>query len=244
MNREEKDPSLNSEVFSYFCDESCHLEHDGKSAMVLGAVWMPSSDVRRVAEEIRAIKAAHGIRAGFEAKWTAVSPAKYDFYAALISYFFDTSALSFRALVIRNKAKLEFAVGDSHEVWYYKMYYQLLHVVAAPPRHSRIYIDIKDTRGGPKVSKLHAIIANANYDFDHEYVERIQIVRSHEVEALQLTDLLIGAVGANERGGVQSQAKRDLIELIEERSGVSLKLDTAPDKPKFNLFHWYPRRAR
>jgi hypothetical protein len=232
------------EVFSYFCDESCHLEHDGKSAMVLGTVWMPTGDVRRVAEEIRAIKAAHGIRARFEAKWTAVSPAKYGFYAALINYFFDTPALSFRGLVIRDKAKLEFPVGDSHESWYYKMYYQLLHVVAAPPRHSRIYLDIKDTRGGPKVSKLHAIIASANYDFAHEYVERIQIVRSHEVEALQLTDLLVGAVGADERGGVQSQAKHDLIELIARRSGAPLALDTEPDKPKFNLFHWHPRRAR
>ena len=47
---------------------------------------------------------------------------------------------------------------------------------------------------------LHEIICNNMYDFRHEIVERMQLVRSHEVELLQLADLLIGAVAYANRG--------------------------------------------
>jgi len=30
-----------SQVFNVYCDESCHLENDHQTAMVLGAVWCP-----------------------------------------------------------------------------------------------------------------------------------------------------------------------------------------------------------
>jgi hypothetical protein len=30
-----------SQVLNVYCDESCHLENDHQTAMVLGAVWCP-----------------------------------------------------------------------------------------------------------------------------------------------------------------------------------------------------------
>ena len=49
-----------SEVFNIFCDESCHLENDGQSVMVLGATWCPLEKTREIAVRLREIKQHHG----------------------------------------------------------------------------------------------------------------------------------------------------------------------------------------
>lgn len=33
-------------LYNVYCDETCHLEHDGINAMVLGAVWCPQSKLK------------------------------------------------------------------------------------------------------------------------------------------------------------------------------------------------------
>ena len=53
-----------------YCDESCHLEHDEIPVMAWGAVTCELHEVHALAETIRAIKTAHGLKSGFEAKWT------------------------------------------------------------------------------------------------------------------------------------------------------------------------------
>jgi len=75
-------------VYNIYCDESCHLEHDRQEVMVLGAVWCPLQDTRKIAEDVRQIKKQHGLSSRFEVKWTKVSPAKVDFYLDLVDYFF------------------------------------------------------------------------------------------------------------------------------------------------------------
>jgi len=62
-----------SQVFNIYCDESCHLENDGISSMVLGAIWSPAN--RRVTLDtgLRQLKSAHGLPVNFEIKWTKVS---------------------------------------------------------------------------------------------------------------------------------------------------------------------------
>ena len=208
-------------------------------AMGLGALWIPTARVRQASEDIRAIKAEHGIRQNFEAKWTQVSPAQLGFYEALLDYFFDHKEIRFRAVIAKDKANVQYVEErGGHDGWYYRMYYLLLRSITAPPRHARIYLDIKDTRGGPKAAKLLDVLANTNYDFDHEYLERIQIVRSHEVELLQLTDLLIGAITAQARGTTTSPAKQALIKLIETRLDRKLGYSTSPDALEFNVFYW------
>ena len=40
--------------YNFYCDESCHLEHDNSNVMVLGAVWCPKDkrhEIRRQKEE-------------------------------------------------------------------------------------------------------------------------------------------------------------------------------------------------
>jgi hypothetical protein len=228
-----------NEIVNVYCDESCHLEHDHQSAMVLGAVWCPRAAVPAASGGIRAIKRKHGLDAAFEIKWTKVSPAKAEFYREVVDYFFDCDDLHFRALVVPDKSVLNHdAHGQTHDDWYYKMYFDMLKVIIDPRLRYHIYLDIKDTRGRTKVRKLHDVLANAHYDFLRNIIERIQTVRSHEVELLQVADLLIGAVSYANRGLSGSRAKERLVERVRERSGYCLTLTTLLREEKVNLFRW------
>lgn len=221
-----------------YCDESGHLPNDGQPVMVLGAVTCPLEKTREIAIRVREIREKHSIPAAFEIKWTNVSPAKVDYYQDLVDYFFDDDDLKFRA-VIAPKANLDHArFGQSHDDWYYKMMFQLITRLLSPGEVFRIYLDKKDTRGGVKARKLHDVLANSRYDFDHRMVERVQIVESHAVEQLQLADLLLGAVSYVNRGLETSSAKTGLVRRIQQRSGYDLTRTTLLREQKFNLFHW------
>ncbi|HCF96046.1 MAG TPA: hypothetical protein DEW46_13385 [Verrucomicrobia bacterium] len=50
-----------NQQLNIYCDESCHLEHDGKNVMVLGAVWCPSDHVRNAHLSLRNLKRTHGL---------------------------------------------------------------------------------------------------------------------------------------------------------------------------------------
>lgn len=229
-----------SQIYNVYCDESCHLENDHQPAMVLGAVWCPLEKTREIYKRLRDIKARHGMKPKFEIKWAKVSPAKTEFYLDAIDYFFSERNLHFRALIVPDKSKLQHESFDqTHDDWYYKMYFDMLKVILSPKARYRIYLDIKDTRSATKITKLHNVLSNNLYDFSRNIIERVQTVRSHEVEILQLTDLLIGAISYINRGLLTSIAKQALVKRIQERSHYSLTRTTLLRENKFNLFRWH-----
>ncbi len=236
-----------SEIFNIYCDESCHLENDRLPIMVLGAVWCPLEKTREIAVRIREIKVQHGLPPNFEIKWVKVSPAKLDFYLAVMDYFFDDDDLHFRGL-IADKTKLDHKeYHQTHDDWYYKMYFDMLKVILFPNSRYRIYIDIKDTQSKSKVEnlqKLHEVLSNNMYDFRREVIERVQAVHSHEVEQLQLADLLIGTVAYANRNLQTSQAKLELVKRMRERSRYRLTNKTLYWEDKVNLFLWQPNWGR
>jgi hypothetical protein len=228
-----------SDLYNVYCDESCHLENDHQKVMVLGAVWCPISKRREIADRIRDIKIKHSLSAYHEVKWTNVSPAKIDFYQDLIDFFFDDDDLHFRALVIPDKSKINHAAfGQDHDLWYYKMYFNMLKTIFCPHDRYRVYIDIKDTLGGEKIRKLHDVLCNNLYDFSKNIVESVKLVDSQEIQQMQLADLLIGAVMYANRGEFNSEAKKLLVDRIKQRSRYSLIRTTLPKENKFNLLIW------
>jgi len=234
-----------STIINVYCDESCHLEHDRQSAMVLGAVWCPRLQAAGLNCRIAELKAKHGLSRFFEIKWGKVSSSKVTFYEALVTLFFDTAELNFRAWVIPDKSILRHAeFGQTHDDWYYKMYFNMLKLVIQPSedRAYHFYLDIKDTRSREKLRRLHDVLANANYDFRREIIARMQHVHSHDIGLLQLADLLIGAVSFVARGQAGSPAKRRIVELIKQKSGLSLTRSTLPGAVKVNLCFWRPGR--
>jgi len=227
------------DVYNVYCDESCHLENDGIPVMVIGAVWCPARRVRELCEKARGLKAAHGLSTSFEAKWTKVSPGKLDYYLGLVDLFFDDPDLHFRGVIVPDKRLLDHKLYEqSHDDWYYKMFFRMLEVIIDPQSCYRIYIDIKDTRSEQKRAKLEEVLRTSRYDFAGVLVERVQQIRSHESELMQLADLLIGAVCYNNRELSGSMAKLELVARIQEQSGRSLQQTTWLREPKFNLLRW------
>jgi len=233
-------------TYNVYCDESCHLENDGHRFMVLGAVWCPLLKSREIAERIRDIKQNHGLPRYHEMKWGKVSPSKLGFYRDIVDYFFDDDDLHFRGFVASKEGLQHQAFHQSHDDWYYKMYYLTLHHIFRPLCSYRIYFDIKDTRSADKFRRLHDVLCNTIYDRKREVVQHLQALRSEHVEQIQLADVLIGALGYANKAlpatGPTSSAKIGLVDRIRQRSGYSLLRPTFLKEEKFNIFHWKPQQ--
>ncbi|OPX55944.1 Protein of unknown function [Oceanospirillum multiglobuliferum] len=228
-----------SEIYNVYCDESCHLENDGEKAMVLGGVWCPESKRKEISQRVRDIKVKHGLGKSFEIKWTKVSQSKLAFYMEIIDYFFDDDDFHFRGLIVPDKAQLNHETwGQTHDDWYYKMYFTMLKVIFEPQARYRVYLDIKDTQGADKIKKLHEVLCHNSYDFSRRMIERVQQIHSHESEQLQVADLLIGALSYLHRDLSTNAAKLKLIERIKQRSQYRLTCNTLLRENKFNLLIW------
>jgi hypothetical protein len=228
--------------FNIYCDESCHLENDGQKAMALGGIWCPKAKARSFNEAIRALKEKHDLSRDYEIKFHKVSMHKIAFFIELLDLFFDNADLHFRCLVIPDKSILNHdKFNHSHDDFYYKMYFDMLKVILDPSACYNIYLDIKDTRSQGKVDKLTDVLRNNHYDFEREIIKKIQQAHSHEIELLQLTDLITGALSYLHRGINTSEAKLLLIKHIQTRSGYPLKHSTLYRESKMNIFIWKPR---
>lgn len=228
-------------LYNIYCDESCHLENgrDRDFAMAIGGIWCPDERKKQIFDRLREIKSEHGISRDAEIKWNKVSPAQQAYYMDLVNYFFDNSDLHFRVVVIPDKRLLNHqAFHQTHDDFYYKMYFSMLKTIFEPYCHYNIYLDIKDTRGQRKVERLHEYLCNTHYDFNRQLISRVQQVKSHEVELLGLADLLIGAMTYVHREMHTSKAKQALIDRIRQRSGYTLKSSTLYRENKFNIFIW------
>lgn len=227
------------EILNFYCDETCHLENDNSNVMVLGAVYCPHSKRKEIFSRIRDIKEENGLSPNFEIKWNKVSAAKLNFYKQIIDYFFDDDDLYFRGLIVPDKSILRHNdFSQTHDDFYYKIYFDMLKVVLNPDYSNNIYIDIKDTRSQDKVDKLCEVLRSSHYDYKNQIVKKVQQIRSEEVEILQITDLLIGALGYFHRNLTGNSGKLELIKRIQNRSGYSLLKNTFFKEKKLNLLIW------
>ena len=228
-----------SQTYNIYGDESCHIENDHIPVMVLGVVWCPAKITKKIGRDIRALKVKFGLKPDFEIKWTKVSESKLDFYLSLIDYFFENEALRFRGLVVPDKSLLDHGkYNQEHNEFYYKMYFYVLRNIIQNNNKYRVYLDIKDTLGREKLDTLEGCLKHANYDYNRDAIERIQHIRSHEVEQLQLADMFIGALGYVHRGMNSNSGKNGVIARIRELSGKNLIRSTLPSEDKFNVFVW------
>lgn len=242
------------ELINIYCDESCHLQNDKESVMVLGAVYCPASKKKEIFSRIAELKTEYDLvprhkkspkenRTFYEMKWNKISKSSLPFYKDVINYFFDDDDLSFRVLVVPDKSKLDYEkYNHTHDTFYYKMYFSMLKAILNPEFGHNIYIDIKDTRSREKVHKLEEVLRNDKYDFSKSIIKKVQQVRSHEVELIQLADLLTGAISYVNRRLTTSESKNEIIDLIRHRSKYSLTKSTLLREKKVNIFIWEPSR--
>ena len=222
------------EQYSFFVDESCHLEHDKSPVMCVGAICVPEDRYQQYKEDIKSIKQKHGIL--HEVK-------------ELVDYFF-ASEMGFRCVLVTYKDRLDnqsFNNGE-HDNFYYKLIYYLLYNPYAynytQDFEYKVFLDIKDTKGRKKLDKITQVFANQFHGkspFTH-----FQHIRSHESQFIQLTDLFIGAITYKARHldsvGDASPAKVELVRYLENKSRYTLDEGTVPYESKFNIFNLQPRK--
>ena len=210
-----------------YCDESCHLENDHKDFMFLGSISSAYNQAQVHSTRIRELKEKHNFYA--EIKWSKVSKSKYHFYSDLIDYFFAAD-LKFRAIGVDKSIINHQLFSQTHDEFYYKMYYQLLNHKINSFYSYNVYLDKKDTLSACKVRKLREIL-NIRYGV----FRTVQNIRSNESILMQLADFLLGAISYYKNNQEKkNQAKVLLTEKIINKSGI--KLDKTNYSEKLNLF--------
>jgi len=162
-------------------------------------------------------------------------------------YHFIEAEIDFRCILVKYKMRLnheEFNQG-SHDNFYYKLIYHLLTSATNTPDYKyKVYLDLKDTRGKERLTKIEEVLRNKNHG--NKAFGFFQNIHSDENVLLQLTDLFIGAITYKNRELVNcenaNKAKVQLLEYIELKSGYSLDQGTEPWETKFNIFDHQPKQ--
>jgi hypothetical protein len=218
-----------NKTYNIYCDESTHIENDGEPYMLLSYVSTPYHLLKMHNKNIREMKMQHFYRG--EMKWSKISKSQYPFYNEVVEYFFSNESLSFRTIVIDKSQLNHEAFNQNHDTFYDKMYYQLLNKKIDPGANYNIFLDIKDTYSYIKARNLKKYLER-----DYQNIRNLQIIRSHESELMQLTDVLMGAINYKLRGLNRVTAKNNIISKIENLCGKPLTEKTAQAENKFNLF--------
>ena len=222
----------NKKTFNFYCDESCHLENDGKRYMLIAYISSAYNQLRIHNEYIRNLKLKHHIKG--EVKWSALSKSMHLFYADLVDYFFSND-LQFRAIVIDKSDIENIENNQTSDDFYSKMYYQLIYHKLNIDYTYNIYIDIKDTHSYKKASELKKYINNTKH---LNCIRNLNIIRSYESELMQLTDVLMGAISYRLNNKKMTViAKLKIVEKIEKHHGTSIACGTSIEEDKFNLFY-------
>lgn len=231
-----------TEVLKLYCDESCHLQHDGCDVMVLGAICCGEDDVAAVVRHIKWLRNKHECYT--ELKWTKLINKQLGFYFELIDYFMD-SGLRFKSTIVMDKKLLDHERYNdgSHGVFYYKMFYYTLRDFIKKDAWAKIYLDYMDTLGGGKVRKLEEILSSETRSKGVDAKITGHIIRSHESQLIQLCDMLIGAVAYRNRTDIEKKSvtKLAVVEHIEAKLCRSLEVATPPWEEKFNVFKFSPQ---
>lgn len=224
---------MESNEINIYCDESCHLLNDKNKVMVIGGIICPDKYKKEIFKKIRDLKAKYNIKPTTEIKWTKVSKSKKDFYIALVNFFFENKNLAFRAVLVPDKQKLNHEkYGQTHDEFYYKIYYDMLKKLFVPFYFWNIYIDEKDTNGSKKIEKLKKCLSGSDI--------KIQEVKSKDVELVQMADIFLGAIAYKNRNLKDNCAKLEIINIIES-CGYLLDETTPYIKEKFNMLKWKSR---
>lgn len=222
-----------AKTFNIYCDESTHLPNDGCPYILLGYICVPYPLIKEAKMAINDIKDKYGFDG--EMKWSNINRKTEPMYAELIEYFFRSN-MKFRAVVVKKSEIDESRPGYSFNDFYFRMYYQLLHLPTTDAANTyNIYFDIKDTCSHLKLRRLREILGHSSS------VRNFQFMKSHESQFIQLADVVMGAVNYNLRVMEHnlpgtSESKMRIIELIKRYSNMSLVRSTYPDEEKFNLF--------
>lgn len=229
-------------VYHIYCDESRQTQD---RFMLLGGLILLASDENDMAERFRSFRQEREMYA--ELKWTKVSGQKLTEYQAFVDIFFDVweqGRTHFHAMALDTQKinHRKYNKGDA-ELGFYKFYYQLLlrrfgdwYYDNKEEQRFIVYLDYRTTK-----YKLGALQLILNRGMQKEYKARtkpfvsIEPLDSHHSEMIQLTDVLMGAIGFQKNGyhlrTETKEAKKLLAAYIAERAGLPNLQDGTGNEP-------------
>ncbi|MBE0509009.1 MAG: DUF3800 domain-containing protein [Marinospirillum sp.] len=229
-------------TYKIFCDESCHLEHDGADVMVLGAIHCTADKAVSLIKHIKWLRHQHNYKP--ELKWSKLNKHQWPLYRDLVDLLVSDPDVRFKATVVLNKNILDHQQynAGSHSNFYYKMFYYTLRDFLKEGNDYRIYLDYMDTLGAEKSRKLCDVLQKGT---SWQIKVNTTIVQSYEAQLIQLCDLLIGAVAYRNRDDIEhaSAIKMQFVEYLEAKLGYALNYGTPPWEQQFNIFRFQPRRS-
>ncbi|MBI1422102.1 MAG: DUF3800 domain-containing protein [Gammaproteobacteria bacterium] len=239
-----ENPGVRSWLIS--CDESgVHGSHH----YGFGSLWMKWQRRGDFIESVRELRNRYGYQD--ECKWTRVSKSNYNFYEALVDFFFERQWLVFHCIVVRKSAvRKDIYHKNDWDLARRKHYTMLLtskmHKALRryPDREQefRIYIDPIHSSYAKADEAMEVITNNVlNARFRKTSPVKSVITRdSRETLTIQLCDLLLGAVMETWQKKAETQAKHDLRTHIAHYLGwPQLDSDTLPAERKFNIWYFF-----
>jgi hypothetical protein len=199
--------------------------------MVIGAISCPADAKRALVRRIHNLRAIHSTQG--ELGWKRISPNKRSFYWELLALFANDAQLQFRCIVVD---KTQFESSDT-ELGFYKLYYQMLVHWLSPGCDYRIYLDSQQNREQGRFTTLRDILRRKLSG--RAKIDSLEPADSAELELMQLTDLLIGAVGYEANGRTGSETKLDFCRDLAVAVGHSSVAEaTFASEQKFNVFRF------
>lgn len=227
-----------AQEINIYCDESRHTSDAADRYLVIGAISCRRSAKRDIVHRIHLLQARHSARGEFG--WSKVAPGKAAFFEELLALFLNEATLRFRCLVT-DRTKLDheqFNDGDK-ELGFYKLYYQTLVHWLQPGNTYHIYLDWQRNACQERFAELGQILSRKLSG--RAKIACLEPVSSHEQPLVQLTDLLIGAVGYTWNQRNSSSAKLDFCRRLAvsiDKESLAFSSAWKGSDPKFNIFNW------
>lgn len=241
----EDDPPAGVQRWLISCDES---GVDGSRFYGFGSLWMAWQRRGDFAASMAELRARH--RYDHEFKWNRASRHNLAACRALVEMFFRQRWLSFHCIMIEKaQVRREFHDGD-YDLARRKHFTMLLtnKIQRCRQQHRnreqtfRIWVDPIASRY-KKADEVVEVIANSvlRKVFGRQRpVDKVITRDSKETDAIQLCDVLLGAVLAAWQGKSSGEPKDNLQKWIAHHLGwVDLKSDTRHWERKFNIWRFY-----
>jgi hypothetical protein len=215
-----------------YCDESCH-DQKAHAWMAIGGLRMPRDRKPELTRALRQVREARGLLG--EVKWRKVSASRLEDYKALADFFFDTSELRFRAIVVEQARVRMERHGRDQELAFYKFYYEMLEKWLEERAEYLILLDYKENRDADRYTTLQTYLQR--HLRGKSWIADLTVINSRESPLAQLCDVLTGAVAAAYNGPRAGGAKDSLMGHIAGRAEFgTLRTSTGLNAEKFNIF--------
>jgi hypothetical protein len=217
--------------------------------MILGGIAIHAEELPNFEAEIEILRAKHNMAK--ELKWVRVTNQKYYEYRAFVDLFFkwlETNRLTFHCMIIDNHKVRYKDYSGSYELGFYKFFYQLLLFPFASRYHKNndLYVLMDQRSTGYPLDDLRTILNNGvqkRYKNDRRPFRLVEFRNSKKADALQIADIILGALGYRKNGGHTQpgtrQSKLELSEYILRRARVKPDLPNTPmSKTDFTVWNF------